>query len=68
MKRTGRQLLAGPRLAGDQHRAPRRPDLADQGLDGLDRRAVADQRVQVPVGMELPPQRLVLQRAAGDIS
>ena len=43
----GDQLLAGARLAGDQHVAPRRADLADQGLDRLHRRALADQRLEV---------------------
>ena len=48
------QLLAGARLAGDEHRAPGRADLAYQGLHGLHRRAPADQRLQVLVGVELP--------------
>ncbi len=58
----GHQLLARARFPGDQHRAPGRADLADQRLHGLHHRAAADQRVEVLVGVELPPQGLVLEQ------
>ena len=59
VKRARDQLLAGPRLTRDQHRGPGRSDLADQGLDGLDRRALADERIEIALGVQLASQRLV---------
>ncbi len=61
MQRAGDQLLAGARFTGDQHGAPRGSNLADQGLDRLHRRALADQGLDVDLAVELATEGLVLE-------
>ena len=54
------QLLAGARLAGDQHRRAGRRRLLDHLVDLPHLRAVADQRSERAVLAQLTPQRLHL--------
>ena len=54
------QLLAGARLAEDQHRGRRRRRLLQHLIERAHRRAVADDPAEAAAIVELPPQRLVL--------
>ena len=54
------QLLAGARLAEDQHRRRRRRRLLDHLIERAHRRAVADDAAEAPAIAQLPAQRLVL--------
>jgi hypothetical protein len=58
----GDQLLAGAGLPQDQDVGPGRPDLADQGLHRLHRRALADECLEVDRRVQLAAEGLVLQR------
>ena len=74
VQQVGDQLLAGAALAGDQHGAARRRDLAHDLEDPRERRAAADdlgrlaQRLEAVLeGQVLEPQRLDLERARDEL-
>src|SRR5438105_14114682 len=48
------QLLAGSRLAPDQHRRARRRGLLDHAIDGADVRTVADHPAEAALVAQLP--------------
>ena len=54
------ELLAGARLAPDEHRCRRRRRLLDGAVDAPDARAVADDATEAAVLAQLPPQHLDL--------
>src|SRR5215204_1081343 len=58
--RLGHELLAGTRLAPDQHRRARRGRLFDDAVNAADARAVADDPAEASLLAQLPPQLLHL--------